>query len=229
MCGSWTVSSVLGPMCNAKLIDFGAAFDDAVAIARSARSATLGWRAICVRERRRVGAELIAPLSELDLDEDAAKMMRGVREFARQPGNRFDTLLFGLFDAIDDGTGGYAGYHVAGIASYGRKVQDFMSDPWTPERRFLRSNALDAIVKAAARAPAEVRPLLEYSLCFGAAALTSRFAAAGLPHRLLVAFDEDHGRPPPSGAPRFAELVTPRADVQRPTDAETASKILTRI
>ena len=213
-------------------IDFGAAFDDAVAIAQSARSATLGWRAICIRERRRVGSKLIEPLSELDLDEDAAKITLGVHEVARsaaRAASGVDTLVFGLFDGIGDGGGGYAGYHVAAMASHGRDVNDFMRDPWTPERHFLRSDALDAIAAAAARAPSEVRPLLEYSLCFGAAALTSRFAAVGLPHRLVVAFDEDHERPPPPGAPRFAEVIAASAREGSVTEIEVALRLLTRV
>jgi len=218
-------------MDRPELIDFGAAVGDAVAIAQSARSATLGWRALCVRERRRVGSKWIEPLSGLDLDEDAAKISRSVRSLTRRSA-RGDTLVFGLFDAIDDGSGGYAGYHVAEVASHGRDVHDFMRDPWTPERQFLRSDALDAIVTAASRAPAGVRPLLEYSLCFGAAALTSRFAVEGLPHRLVVAFDDDHGRPPPVGAPRFAEIVVKRPgsrNVGAGTETEIAMRLLTRM
>ncbi|WP_394823579.1 hypothetical protein [Pendulispora albinea] len=219
-------------MGSSDRIDFGAAFEDAVAIAKSARSATLGWRAICVRERRKVGSKLIEPLSELDLDEDLASIARTVRGLARGAARDVDTFVFGLFDAIDDGSGAYAGYHVAAVASHGRDAGDFMLDPWTPERHFLRSRALDAIVLAASRAPRDIRPLLEYSLCFGAAALTSRFAMAGLPHRLVVAFDDDHGRPPPEGAPRFAEIVptdphaTRRNDV---SDAEAVVRLLTRV
>jgi hypothetical protein len=202
-------------------IDFSAAFEDALAIAKSAQSATIGWRTICVRERRRVGSKLIEPLSGLDLDDDAAQIARGVRDLVERAPHTVDTLVFGLFDAIDDGIGHYAGYHVTGFASYGREVEDFLRDPWTPERNFLKSDALDAIVKAASRAPRDVRPLLEYSLCWGAAALTSRFATAGLSHRIVVGFDDDHDRPPPSGAPKLAELlVTPRR--QSKTSIEAA-------
>jgi len=210
-------------------IDYRAALIDVVAVAQSARSATLGWRAICVRERRRVGAKWIEPLSTLDLDEDAAKLSRGVHEVARREARQVDTLVFGLFDGIDDGSGSYAGYHVAAIKSMGREANDFMRDPWAPERHFLRSDALDTIVKAAGRAPRDVRPLLEYSLCFGAAALTSRFAALGLPHRIVVAFDEDHGRPLPKDAPRFAELVPVRPMAADVTDLEMAMRLLTRV
>ncbi|WP_394848532.1 hypothetical protein LZC95_13865 [Pendulispora brunnea] len=210
-------------------IDYRAALIDVVAVAQSARSATLGWRAICVRERRRVGAKWIEPLTTLDLDEDAAKLSRAVRDVARRADRQLDTLIFGLFDGIDDGSGGYAGYHVAAINSHGREANDFMRDPWTPERHFLRSDALDAIVKAAGRAPSDVRPLLEYSLCFGAAALTSRFAAFGLSHRIVVAFDEDHGRPLPKDAPRFAELLSARPVAEDVTDVQMAMRLLTRI
>jgi hypothetical protein len=115
-----------------------------------------------------------------------------------------DTLVFGLFRAIDDGNGGYAGFHVAPVASHRRHVDDFMRDPWGLERRFLCSGVLDAIATAAATCERRARPLLEYALSFGAAALTSRFAAAGLAHRVVVAFDDDSG---PMNSPRYAELA----------------------
>ncbi|WP_394838029.1 hypothetical protein LVJ94_14050 [Pendulispora rubella] len=210
-------------------IDYRAALIDVVAVAQSARSATLGWRAICVRERRRVGAKWIEPLTTLDLDEDAAKLSRGVHQVARRASRQVDTLVFGLFDGIDDGSGAYAGYHVAAIATKGRAANDFMRDPWSAERHFLRSDVLDTIVKAAGRAPSDVRPLLEYSLCFGAAALTSRFAAGGLSHRVVVAFDDDYGRALPNDAPRFAELVPVQPVAEDVTDLQMAMRLLTRV
>jgi hypothetical protein len=184
-----------------------ASFEGARAIAESARSATSGWRAICVRERRRLGATFIEPLSTLDLDEDVASIARAVRAAAR--GSDVDTLVFGLFDAIDDGNSAHAGYHVAGVASRGRTAEELIHDPWTPARRFLRSESLDAIVSVAARAPRHVRSLLQRSLSFPAAMLMGRFAARGLPHRVIVAFDDDDDDAPrtTSPLPRFAEVV----------------------
>ena len=120
-------------MAIACAVDFRAAFEDVLAIAQSARAPTSGWRAICVRERRRLGAALINPLSELDLDDDIATLGEAVRCLARSAAHDVDMLVFGLFDAIDDGAGGYAGYHVAGVASRRRDVADVMRDPWTPE------------------------------------------------------------------------------------------------
>jgi hypothetical protein len=191
-------------MVGAKDVDCRAAFEDALAIAQSARSATSGWRAICVRERRRLGSSVIEPLASLDLDDDVARFGGIVRELIQRSPDDVDTLVFGLFDAIDDGSGGNAGFHVAPVASYRRHVDDFMRDPWKLERRFLCSRVLDKIAAAAATSERTVRPLLEYALSFGAAALTGRFAAAGLAHRIVVAFDDDRG---PMDVPRYAELV----------------------
>jgi hypothetical protein len=194
-------------MTGAKDVDRHAAFEDVLAIAQSARSATSGWRAICVRERRRLGPAVIEPLASLDLDDDVATIRCIVHELTQRTAHDVDTLVFGLFEAIDDGSGGNAGFYVAPVASHCRHVDDFMRDPWRLDRCFLRSKALDAIATAAATCERAARPLLEYALSFGAAALTSRFAAAAVAHRIVVAFDEDHG---PTDAPRFAELVAAR-------------------
>src|SRR6185436_10113061 len=198
----------MGIFAHLEDVDFARAFADVIAIAQSAPTATAGWRAICVRERRRLGAELIAPLTALDLDDDAAAVARVVRDLlaTSRGADSTDMLFFGLFDAIDDGSEANAGYHVAAAAALGRAVEEVMRDPWELERRFLRSDTLDTIVRVAESAPRPARPLLEYSLSFGAAALTSRFATRGLAHRVVVRFDDDHGRPPPAGAPRWAEI-----------------------
>src|SRR6185436_8358071 len=154
----------MGIFAHLEDVDFARAFADVIAIAQSAPTATAGWRAICVRERRRLGAELIAPLTALDLDDDAAAVGYAVRDLiATAPGARdTDLLFFGLFDAIDDGSGANAGYHVAATASHGRSAEEVMRDPWELERRFLRSDTLDTIVRVAAAGPRPARPLLEY-------------------------------------------------------------------
>jgi hypothetical protein len=194
-------------------IDVRAVIDDALAIAVAARSATSGWRALCVRERRRLGSKIIEPLSGLDLEDDVRSIAAPVREAARSFASDADTLLFGLFHGIDDGSVGYGGYYVSGIASCGRTAAELARVPRAVEKRFLRSHALDAIVAVSALTARMVRPQIEHALCFSAALLLSRFSAAGLPHRIVVGADEDDGP--------FVDVVTvPRRT--RPTTIASA-------
>lgn len=194
-------------------IDLFAALKDVVAVTAAARSATSGWRAACVRERRQLGASVADALAALDLDIDVDRVAGVVRRVAARADATVgdaDMLVFGLFDAVDDESGGAGGgFHVAPVASHRRHVDEVMCDPWGLERTFLRSDTLDAIARISRAAERPVRPLLDYVLTFGAAALTSRFAVrvAGLEHRVVVAFDEDHGKPPPRELPRYAEIV----------------------
>jgi hypothetical protein len=192
-------------MLRPKVLELDATLDDVLAIARSARSASTGFRTVCVRERRRLGARIVAPLEDLDLDADAARVAPVVRDLVAAAARDIDTLLFGIFDAIDDGEGVFAGYHVAGLASHGRPIVEVLRDPWLPQRRFLESPSLDAIVSASRSAHRNVRVVVDHALRFAAAALIARFATIGSSHRLVVAFDEDATLTCP-GALRYAEI-----------------------
>jgi len=147
-----------------------ALFDDVVAVATRAHAATAGWRAICVRAQRTVGKAVVQPLSELDLGEEIPALAGRVRKIVQSAPTEVDTLVFGLFDGIDDdGAGVYAGFHVAGATGFDPSTRWLMASPgWVPHDRFA----------------------VAYALRFGAAALLSRFATEGLPHRIVVAFDE---------------------------------------
>lgn len=171
-------------------IDHYALFDDVVAVAQKAHAATAGWRAICVRAQRAVGKKAVQPLSVLDLDEEVPALAERVRAIAKRAPGDVDTLVFGLFDGIDDGAGVYTGFHVAGAAGFDPDARWILRDPaWTPDDRFLASSSLDAIARASVAARGEAKRAIGHALRFGASALLSRFAAAGLPYRVVVAFD----------------------------------------
>lgn len=169
-----------------------ALFDDVVAVATRAHAATAGWRAICVRAQRTVGKAVVQPLSELDLGEEIPALAGRVRKIVQSAPTEVDTLVFGLFDGIDDdGAGVYAGFHVAGATGFDPSTRWLMASPgWVPHDRFLHSASLDAILRASLRARDDAKAAVAYALRFGAAALLSRFATEGLPHRIVVAFDE---------------------------------------
>lgn len=188
-------------------IDHYALFDDVVAVARQAHGATAGWRAICVRASRAVGKTVVMPLSRLDLDEELPALTERVRAVARRAPGDVDTLVFGLFDGIDDGDGAYTGFHLGGRTGFQPESRWLIEAPsWLPEDCFLPSPALDALARAAAPLRGEAKKAVLHGLRLGAAALLARFAAQGLreAYRVVVAFDD--------GA--FAEVVP------RPRSAE---------
>lgn len=173
-------------------IDHHALFDDVVAVARTAHAATAGWRAICVRAQRAVGKKIVQPLSTLDLDQELDALGERVRAIARRAPADVDSLVFGLFDGVnDDGAGVYTGYHVGGMAGFDAEARWLLKSPtWLPDDRFLASPSLDAIARAALEARGEAKKAVTHTLRFGAAALLSRFAAKDLPYRVIVAFDD---------------------------------------
>ncbi len=174
------------------LLDHQALFDDVVAVARKAHAATAGWRAICVRAQRTVGKKVVQPLAELDLDEEIPVLAERVRAIARHAPSDVDTLVFHLFDGVDDdGAGVYTGFHLGGATRFDPEARWLLEAPsWMPEDRFLKSAALDVLARAAVVARGEAKKAVAHALRFGAAALLSRFAAAGLPYRVVVTFDE---------------------------------------
>ena len=179
-------------MVAAVPIDHHALFDDVVAVARTAHAATAGWRAICVRAQRAVGKHVVQPLAELDLGEEVDVLSSRVRSIARKAPSDVDTLVFGLFDGIDDnGAGVYTGYHLGGNAGFDPEARWLLKSPsWMPTDRFLSSASLDAIARAGLLARGESKKAVNHTLRFGAAALLSRFAAEGLPYRVVVTFDD---------------------------------------
>jgi hypothetical protein len=184
------------------LIDHYALFDDVVAVARKAHAAGAGWRAICVRAQRTVGKRDVSPLSRLDLEDDLPGLVTRVGEIVRRAPVDIDTLVFGLFDGVDEaGAGIYTGFHVRGQRGFDPATRWLLDRPsWVPPDRYLASAALDAIARQGVVARGEAKKAVAHALRFGAAALLARFATVELPYRVIVAFDE--------GA--FAEVVDRR-------------------
>ncbi|MBX3229753.1 MAG: hypothetical protein KIT84_05415 [Labilithrix sp.] len=173
-------------------IDHYALFDDVVAVAKNAHGATAGWRAICVRAQRTVGKKVASPLAALDLDEEIAPLGVRVRVIAAHAPIEVDTLVFGLFDGVDDdGSGVYTGFHLMGTTGIDHGARWLTKTPtWRPKDRFLSSPSLDAIVRAGNETRGEPKKAVAHALRFGAAALLARFAAEGLHQRIVVAFDD---------------------------------------
>jgi hypothetical protein len=179
-------------MAGQSSINHYALFDDVLAVAKTAHGATVGWRAICVRAQRTVGKKVIQPLASIDLDDELEVLGDRVRKLARRAPSEVDTLVFGLFDGIDDdGAGVYTGLHLTGMSGFNPRLRWMLNKAsWIPEDRFLASAALDALARAAVVARGEAKKAVSHALRFGAAALLCRFASEGLSHRLVVAFDE---------------------------------------
>lgn len=184
------------------LLDHYALFDDVVAVARKAHAATAGWRAICVRAQRALGKKVVQPLSELDLEDELPLLSERVRAIARKAPSTIDTLVFGLFDGVDDdGAGVYTGFHLGGTFELDPDTRWLVKDlSWLPDDRHLGSPALDAVARASQIARGEVKKAVAHSLRFGAAALLARFASLGLPYRVVVTFDGGD----------FAEVTEPK-------------------
>jgi len=186
------------------------AFADVLTVAKTARAPTAAWRTLCIRQRRRLGVKASDALAELELDDDVARVRAIVRDLAMKSDH--DTLVFSLYDAIDDGTAA-AGFYVAPMKSGGRAADDFMHDPWARDHTYLRASVLDGVSHIAARCDLRTRWLVESVMAFAAAALVARFAAPSC--RIVVAFDE-----PKKGIPAFAELtVQKKAEETRSASA----------
>jgi hypothetical protein len=166
-----------------------ALLQDAIAIARTARGATVGWRTICVRAQRAVGRGGVQRIGGLDLDLELPGLVRRVRELTAAAPGEVDTLVFGIFDGISDGDAGFTGYHLAGARGFDPRNRWLAEPGWVPDAPSLVSASLDALARAAAELHGPARVAVAHSLRFGAAALLSRFAAHGLPHRVVVAFE----------------------------------------
>lgn len=190
-----------------------AAFDplalvhDALAVVRAASAASVGWRTICVRAQRTIGRGLVLPLMDLDLDGELPSLARAVRDATSRAPLEIDTLIFGMFDGDDDASGPFTGFHLAGMRDFDASLRWLDEPTWVPERATLVSPSLDVLARTAAGLRGTQRLAVTHLLRFGAAALLGRFAARGLPYRVVVAFDggdcaevTEH-RPAPSLAP----------------------------
>ncbi len=166
-----------------------ALLQDAIAIARTARSATVGWRTMCVRAHRTVGRDVVRPIADLDLDLELPGLSDRIRELTAAAPAEIDTLVFGIFDGISDGTGGFTGYHLAGARGFDPAHRWLPEPSWVPGHPGLVSSSLDALARLAVVIHGPARVAVAHSLRFGAAALLSRFAAGDLPYRVVVAFD----------------------------------------
>lgn len=91
-----------------------ALLQDVVAIARTARSATVGWRTIGVRALRTVGRDVVRPIADLDLDLEVPELSSRIRALTAAAPADVDTLVFGIFDGIGD----FTGYHLAGARGF---------------------------------------------------------------------------------------------------------------
>jgi hypothetical protein len=193
-----------------------ALLQDAIAIARTARSATVGWRTICVRAQRAVGRDVVQSIAGLDLDLELPALSGRVRELTAGAPADVDTLVFGIFDGISDGASGFTGYHLAGARGFDPASRWLREPSWVPDRPTLVSASLDAIARHASDTHGHARVAVTHSLRFGAAALLSRFAARALPYRVVVAFESGD----------CAEVTERRAAVRRNS---VAPPLLTRI
>lgn len=173
-------------------IDHQALFADVVAVAKTAHAPNAGWRAICVRAQRQLGKKVVQPLAEIDLEDDLTTLRGRVKSIVKRAPSTIDTLVFYMFDGVDEAaSGAFTGYHVCGIGGFDPSARWLLSKAsWVPEDRYLESRALDAIARAAGGALGEAKKATRHALRFGAAALLSRFAAEGLPYRVVVAFDD---------------------------------------
>jgi hypothetical protein len=167
-----------------------ALLQDAIAIARTARAATVGWRTICVRAQRMVGRDVVQRFADLDLDLELPGLSGRVLALTAAAPVDIDTLVFGIFEGVaTDGGGGFTGYHLAGARGFD-PCSRWLSEPsWVPDRPYLVSPSLDALARLAGEIPGPTRMAVTHSLRFGAAALLSRFSARDLPYRIVVAFD----------------------------------------
>lgn len=185
-----------------QFIDHYALFGDVVAVAKKAKSATIGWRAICVRAQRTLGKKVAHPLASLDLDDEIDGLGVRVRTIAAQAPLAIDTLVYGLFDGLHvtpaegvpvaDERGIYTGFHLTGMTDFDPATRWLAasSPRWRLEDRFLASRALDLIARGAAEARGEPKKAVLHAMRFGAAALLARFASEGLHQRIVVAFDD---------------------------------------
>lgn len=173
-------------------IDFAVIFDRTCRVAQTCESPGAGWRAMCRLAADELGQQSIASIASLDLDAEARRARSSLSALMKKepPPRAIDTLLFGLFDSVE-GDETVAGYYVAGVIGFDPGDGDSLCDPaWWPKGRYLRSDALDAILAAARETSGDARTMLDYALRFGAAAVISRFAAEGHPHRIVVGFDD---------------------------------------
>jgi hypothetical protein len=166
-----------------------ALLQDAIGIARTARSATVGWRTVCLRAQRTIGRGVVQPIAGLDLDLDVPELAARVRELTAAAPADVDTLVFGIFDGISDGERGFTGYHLAGARGFDPARRWLPEPSWVPDRPALVSPSLDALARLAGDIRGPARVAVADSLRFGAAALLSRFAARELPYRVVVAFE----------------------------------------
>lgn len=190
-----------------------ALLQDAIAIARTARAATVGWRTVCVRAQRVVGRDVVQPIARLDPDLNLPELSRRVRELAAAAPATVDTLVFGIFEGMADGDGGFTGYHLAGTRGFDPGNRWLPEPSWVPDSPHLVSASLDALGRHAGELRGPSGAAVTLSLRFGMAALLGRFAARGLPHRIVVTFEGGdcaevtERRPTPTRAAVAAPLI----------------------
>ena len=191
-----------------------ALLQDAIAIARTARSATVGWRTVCVRAQRVVGRDVVQPIARLDPDLDLPELSRRVRALTAAAPAEVDTLVFGIFEGIADGDGGFTGYHLAGTRGFDPRNRWLPDPSWVPDFPHLVSASLDALARLAAAMRGPTRMAVTHSLRFGMAALLSRFSVRELPYRVVVAFEGGdcaevtERRPTPARSAVATSLIT---------------------
>jgi len=191
------------------VIDHAVLFDDVLAVVRSAHGASIGWRTICTRTQRLVGKDLVRPLAMLELDDEVPFIAARVNRLVGEAPKEIDTLVFGVFDAIDvdpkpstqsdgrprwegaDPAKASTGFHLTGLAGFDPSLRWLPREStWCPEKRFFTSAILDTIARTAVGTRGDIHRAIAFTMRFGAASLLAKFSTVGLDHRVLVAFDE---------------------------------------
>ena len=187
-------------------MDLASTFDDVLSIARQGKNADTAWASLVRYLEERGGASL-RQLADVDMQRDVESVRQHIQKLvsSEPPPSDLNAVYFGLFDAVDGDGAEVIGYYIAGVRGFDPEDGDSLCDPaWWPEKRYLRSEALDAVKDAELRAKAggqtEVQALLGYAGQLGTALLVSRFSSAGLfPGRhCVVGFDSGD----------FAEIAT---------------------
>lgn len=181
------------PAVNVAPLELSVLFRRRAGVVRSARSATTGWRMICVRARRSLGSSVVGPLADLDLDYRRGRSSRGSRASCAVRPPRSTRSFFELFEPVTVLGEAFAGFRLTGTRDFDPKARWLARAPeWQPSGAHLASAALDGIVTHAPRVRLAQRPPVLHALRFGAAALLARgVAEASLaPQRVVVAFEQ---------------------------------------
>lgn len=124
--------------------------------------------------------------------QDVAEQLAAVFDEEPIPSN-VTTIYMGLFEAVSEEAGKpYAGYYVSGVEQFDPDDLDTLCDPpYFPEKRYLRSPALDRVVDVALE-ESDLGNFIFYAMMLGVAGILSRYALKHnhLEYKLVVGFDD---------------------------------------